>query len=114
MDFRTLLIQLYQDFNSRQIDAVLAHMHPEVRWPNGWEGGYVSGHEQVRAYWLRQWQQIDPIVEPISFDLQPDGRVAIKVHQIIKSLEGQILSDTLLLHIYTFVNGKVQTMAIEH
>jgi len=114
MDFRTLLIKLYQAFNSRQIDAILVHMHLDVSWPNGWEGGYVCGHEQVRAYWIRQWQEINPIVEPISFDVQPGGRVEIKVHQTVKSLEGQILSDIVLLHIYTFVDGKVQAMTIEH
>ncbi|MCF0065757.1 nuclear transport factor 2 family protein [Dyadobacter chenwenxiniae] len=113
MDYQTLLRQLYQDFNARRIDAVLAHMHTDVSWPNGWEGGYVSGHEEVRAYWLRQWEQIDPMVEPISFDKKPDGRIAIKVRQIIKSVEGEILSDTLLFHVYTFKNGKVRTMAIE-
>jgi hypothetical protein len=32
----------------------LSHMGTDVSWPNGWERGYVSGHEEVRAYWLRQ------------------------------------------------------------
>ena len=114
MEYPALFSQLYQDFNARQIDAVLAHMHMDVSWPNGWEGGYVSGHEQVRAYWLRQWEQIDPMVKPIITNVYPDDRVAVKVHQVIKNMEGQILSDTVLLHIYTFVNGKVHTMAIEH
>ena len=114
MDHQTLLRRLYQDFNARRIDAVLAHMHTDVSWPNGWEGGYVSGHEEVRAYWLRQWQEIDPIVEPISFEAKSDGRIGIKVHQIIKDLEGQILSDTLLFHVYTFENGKVRMMEVEH
>ena len=114
MDYQTLLEQLYQDFNARQIDAVLAHLHTNVSWPNGWEGGHVSGHEEVRAYWLRQWQEIDPAVEPISFDAKPDGRTAIKVHQVIKNLAGEILSDSVLFHSYTFENGKVRTMEIEH
>lgn len=114
MNYQTLLRQLYLDFNARRIDAILAHMHTDVSWPNGWEGGYVSGHEEVRAYWLRQWQQIDPVVEPISFEAKSDGRIAIKVRQIVKDLEGQILSDTLLFHVYTFENGKVRMMAIEH
>ncbi|SDG31096.1 hypothetical protein SAMN04487996_117116 [Dyadobacter soli] len=114
MDYQTLLRQLNQGFNARRIDAVLAHMHKYVSWPNGWEGGYVSGHEEVRVYWLRQWQQIDPAVEPIAFEEKSDGRIAIQVRQIIKNLEGQILSDTLLFHIYTFENGKVRMMAIEH
>ena len=109
-----MLRQLYQDFNARHIDAVLAHLHTDVAWPNGWEGGYVSGHDEVRAYWLRQWEQIVPTVEPLSFETRPDGRIAIKVHQVIKEHDGNLVGDEQLNHVYTFENGKVRTMAIEH
>jgi hypothetical protein len=34
-----LLAHTYAAFNGRDIDAVLAVMHPEVDWPNGMEGG---------------------------------------------------------------------------
>lgn len=114
MDYRPLLRQLYQDFNARHIDAVLAHMHTDVGWPNGWEGGYVAGHDEVRAYWLRQWQQINPTVEPLSFEVRPDGQIAVKVHQVIKDLSNQVLSDQQLNHVYHFDHGKVRTMTIEH
>lgn len=114
MDHQTLLRRLYQDFNARQIDAVLAHMHTDVNWPNGWEGGYVSGHNEVRAYWLRQWQQIDPTVEPLAFEERPEGRIAVEVRQIIKGLDGVVISDSQLFHVYAFEEGKVRTMAIEH
>ncbi len=114
MDYQPMLRQLYQDFNARRIDSVLAHMHTDVAWPNGWEGGYVAGHDEVRAYWLRQWQQIDPTVEPLSFETRPDGQIAIKVHQLIKGLDGQVLSDEHVNHVYRLENGKVRTMVIEH
>ncbi|GAB3798635.1 hypothetical protein GCM10028819_20160 [Spirosoma humi] len=54
MDDQTTLNQLYQDFNDRDINAVLAFLHTDVTWPNGWEGGYVHGRDDVQAYWLRQ------------------------------------------------------------
>lgn len=114
MDYQQVLRQLYQDFNARNIEAVLAHMHTDVAWPNGWEGGYVAGHDEVRAYWLRQWQQIDPHVEPLSFETRPDDQIAIRVRQLIKDLDGQVLSDGQLNHVYRFENGKVRTMVIEH
>ena len=113
MDYQLLLRQLYADFNARQIDSVLAHLHTDVTWPNGWEGGYVAGHEEVRAYWLRQWQEIDPSVEPVSIETRPDGSIAIEVHQIVKNLDGEVLSDTHLQHVYKFEDGKVCSMVIE-
>ncbi len=113
MNYQPILDQLYRDFNARDIDAVLAFLHADVTWPNGWEGGYVSGHDEVRAYWLRQWQQINPIVEPVSFQERPDGQIAVGVHQIIKELNGQVVRDGQVYHLYTFENGKVRTMVIE-
>lgn len=113
MDYQTTLRQLYQDFNDRDIDAVLAFVHSDVTWPNGWEGGYVAGHDEVRAYWLRQWQEIDPTVVPVSFQVRPEGEVAVGVHQVIKDLNGQVLSDGQITHVYTFEEGKVRKMVIE-
>jgi hypothetical protein len=58
---RELLTRAYAAFNARNIDAVLAAMHPDVDWPNGWEGGRVRGHPQVRDYWtVRQPSRCAP------------------------------------------------------
>ncbi|MBW4445242.1 MAG: nuclear transport factor 2 family protein [Plectolyngbya sp. WJT66-NPBG17] len=45
-----LLTTAYAAFNDRDIDAVLAVMHPDVAWANGMEGGHVHGHERLVAY----------------------------------------------------------------
>ena len=113
MDYQTTLSQLYQDFNDRDIDAVLALVRTDVTWPNGWEGGYVQGHDEVRAYWLRQWQEINPKVVPLSFQIRPGEEIAVGVHQVIKDLNDQVLSDGQVTHVYTFEEGKVRTMVIE-
>ncbi len=62
-----LLKHLYNRFNARDMEAVLATMHPNVVWANGMEGGHVYGHDGVRSYWARQWAMIDPHVEPTGF-----------------------------------------------
>jgi ketosteroid isomerase-like protein len=38
-----LLREAYQAFNARDIDAVLAVLHPNVVWANGMGGRYVHG-----------------------------------------------------------------------
>lgn len=48
-----LIESVYTSFNERNIDAILAHMDTAVHWPNGWEGGFVHGHQEVRDYWTR-------------------------------------------------------------
>jgi ketosteroid isomerase-like protein len=108
-----LLQKAYTAFNARDIDAVLKLMHKNVSWPNGWEGGYVHGHDGVRDYWQRQWAAIDPHVEPVSFDETNDGRICVNVHQVVKDLDDVVLVDGIVQHIYTIENGLIQTMEIQ-
>jgi ketosteroid isomerase-like protein len=48
----------YRAFNARDIDAAVELMHPDVDWPNAWEGGRVVGRDAVREYWARQFTAI--------------------------------------------------------
>ena len=113
LKYQKLINKAYSAFNERNIDAVLSALHPEVHWSNGWEGGYVNGHDEVRNYWTRQWKELDPNVEPIGFKERPDGQIEVEVHQIAKDLQGNILFDGTVKHIYTIENGLIKNMEIE-
>ena len=104
---------LYEAFNARDVDAVLAALAPDVRWPNGWQGGYVHGHAEVRDYWRRQWTEIDPHVEPVRMDEREDGSVAVRVHQVVRDLDGNQVADNQVIHVYRFEAGLVSEMTIE-
>jgi hypothetical protein len=108
-----LLQKAYAAFNARQIDLVLQLMQTNVAWPNGWEGGYVHGHDEVRAYWERQWNEIDPHVEPVGFSQLPDGRIQVEVHQLVKDMQGNVILDGTVLHIYTLEDSLVRSMEIK-
>jgi ketosteroid isomerase-like protein len=107
-----LLRRAYEAFNARDIDGGLALMHPDVDWPNGMEGGRERGHDAVRAYWTRQFGLIDSHVEPDGFDVDADGRIAVEVHQVVRNLDGAVLSDGRVRHVYTFRDGLVARMDI--
>ncbi len=107
-----LLKRAYAAFNARDLDGALATMQPDVEWPNGMEGGTVHGHEGVRAYWTRQWGMIDPHVDPVSFALDPSGRIVVSVHQVIRELSGKMLMDRMVEHIYSLEDGLIQNMEI--
>lgn len=106
------LKRVYAAFNARDIDAVLAAMHPEVDWPNAWEGGRVHGHNGVRDYWTRQWAVLDPHVEPVGFHEESSNRVAVDVHAIIHDREGKLLADHMVQHVYSFDHGLIRSMEI--
>jgi hypothetical protein len=108
-----LLRQAYAAFNARDIDGALALMHPEVDWPNGMEGGRERGHDAVRAYWTRQFAMIDSHVEPEGFERDDEGRIVVDVHQVVRDLEGSLLSDGRVRHVYTLRDGLVSRMEIE-
>jgi hypothetical protein len=108
-----LLRRTYDAFNARDVDAVLAGMHDDVDWPNAWEGGRVRGREAVRAYWARQFAAIDPRVTPVAFAMRRDGTVAVDVHQVVRSLDGAVLSDGRVVHVYAFRDGLVERMDVE-
>jgi hypothetical protein len=108
-----ILKQTYQHFNERNIDATLAMMHPEVGWPNGMEGGIEHGHDAVRNYWTRQWQILDPHVEPVAFNKEEDGRINLTVHQVVHDISGNLLVDQIIHHVYTFEDGLIKAMEIQ-
>lgn len=106
------LRNIYDSFNRRDIDAVLAQMSPDVDWPNGMEGGRVHGREAVRQYWLRQWSQINPAVEPRSFHIDAAGAIVVDVHQVIRDLAGSLLAEKMVQHVYRIENGLIESMEI--
>lgn len=107
-----LLRRAYEAFNARDIEAVLALMHPDVDWPNVMDGGRERGQAAVRAYWTRQFGLIDSHVQPEKFEVQADGRIAVEIHQVVRDLEGALLSDGRVRHIYAFRDGLVAQMEI--
>jgi hypothetical protein len=107
-----LLERAYEAFNARDIDAALAVMADDVDWPNGMEGGRVTGRDAVRAYWARQFALIDSHVEPKGFTTAEDGRVAVDVHQTVRDPHGVVLSEGRVTHVYTLRDGLVTRMDI--
>ena len=107
-----LLAEIYAAFNARDIDMILSRMDRDVDWPNGWEGGRLYGHDGVRDYWTRQWKAIDPRVEPQGFTTEPDGRIVVDVHQIVRDLTGNIVVDEMVQHVYEIKDGLIQSMEI--
>jgi ketosteroid isomerase-like protein len=107
-----LLRRVYVLFNRRDIESVLAAMHPDVVWANGMEGGHVHGRDEVRSYWKRQWAIIDPHVEPVEISPNGKGEVAVKVHQVVRDLKGNLLADRLVIHVFQVRNGLIQRFDI--
>ena len=109
-DTKTVIEQAYSAFNQRDIDGALTLMTEDVSWPKASEGGKVIGKEEIRAYWTRQWGEFDPRVEPLEITESGNGKVRVRVHQLVKSLQGDVLSDSEVLHVFTLSSDLIAAM----
>jgi hypothetical protein len=107
-----MLEDMYDAFNERDIDAALAHLAPGVDWPNGTTGGRIQGRDAVRAYWLEQWRETDPVVKPMRITFDADGTAHVRVDQLVRDLNGKILLNRQVEHVYTFDGAFVTRMQI--
>ena len=102
---------LYDNFNARNIDAVIANMTEDVQWANGMEGGYVYGHEGVKQYWTRQFKLVSSKVIPLEIKKENDS-VHIKIHQVVHDLNNKLLADQIVTHIFYLKEGKISRFDI--
>lgn len=111
--FKDVIKKAYSAFNERDIDKALSTMQPDVQWSKAWDGGYIIGHDEIKKYWTRQWTEINPNVKPVGFTERENGDLEVEVKQIVKDLQGNIMFDGIVKHVYTFVDGLIKTMDIE-
>jgi hypothetical protein len=102
-----LLQNLYDAFNKREIETIISVMHPDVKWANGLEGGFVYGRDAVREYWTNQFKNIQVQLETLKFEMDEKNRNVVTVHQIVKDLQGNLLADMTVKQIFTIENDLI-------
>lgn len=55
---------------------------------------------------------VDPHVEPLEISPNDKGEVAIKVHQVVRDLKGNLLADRLVIHVFQVRDGLIQRFDI--
>jgi RimJ/RimL family protein N-acetyltransferase len=100
LDYEWRMRRLYELFNAREVDALLAQMAQDVVWPNAIDGGHLLGREAVRRYWEGQFAEADPRVEPSAIRRLDDGRIEVRVRQFVYDLNGDLVGQGEVLHTY--------------
>jgi hypothetical protein len=109
-----LLRHIYNRFNARDIDAVLAVLADDVAWANGMDGGHVHGREAIREYWTKQWAVIQPQVDPLRISNRGDGTMVVEVRQVVHDLEGKLLLDEGVRHVFRIEGDLITRFDIEN
>ena len=50
--------------------------------------------------------------QPLEFLEDAHGRTIVKVHQIVRDLQGQLVSEALVEHVYTIEEGLIRKMDV--
>jgi ketosteroid isomerase-like protein len=103
---------LYGAFNRREIETVLSMIAEDVKWANGMEGGFLYGKDNVREYWRRQFEVLNPQLEILKIETDAENRTTVTVHQLVKDLAGNLLADRTAKQIFTLKDGLIKTFEI--
>ena len=106
------LQNLYEAFNKGELETIISVMHPEVKWANGVEGGFVYGRDAVREYWTNQYKVIQVQLETLKFETDDNNRNIVTVHQIVRDLQGNLLADATIEQIFTIENSLISLYEI--
>ena len=106
------LQNLYEAFNKGELETIISVMHPDVKWANGVEGGFVYGRDAVREYWTNQYKVIQVQLEILKFEMDEKNRNVATVHQIVRDLQGNLLADATVQQIFTIEDGLISLYEI--
>lgn len=46
--------------------------------------------DYLSNYWVRQWKEINPSVQPVSFNERENGQIEVVVYQTVKDMQGKV------------------------
>ena|SRR5215207_589659 len=107
------LQDLYEAFNKKEIETIIAMLRPDVKWANGMKGGFVHGRDNVRDYWLEQFENIRGRPEPLKFETDETGRDVVSVHLTVHDREGNLLLEKNVRHMFTIEDGLISLFEMD-
>lgn len=102
-----LIVRYYDAIERRDLEAVVATTHAQVRFHDFLDGGEVEGLAAARDFYRRMFE-LAPALDPITIETLPDGRVRVEFQSSVHSSSGHLWSDTRQAAIYTLVDGLIQ------
>ncbi len=108
---RDLLRRAYAAYNAQDAAALAELVGDDVDWPDGGDGR-LHGRAEVHAYWTEQWTRTRTHDEPLDFDDVDDGRSAVRIRQVVRALDGSLVSTGDFLHLLRVDGGLIRRLDI--
>ncbi len=109
---RDLLRRAYAAYNAQDADGLLALVSDDVDWPDG-AGGRLRGRAELHAYWTEQWTRTRTHDEPLGFEDVDDGRTAVRLHQVVRALDGSVLSTGDFVYLFRIEDGLIRRLDVD-
>jgi pimeloyl-ACP methyl ester carboxylesterase len=106
-----LVRRAYAAYNGRDLEGLLALVGDDVDWPDGTRR--LRGRTAVRAYWTEQWTSTHTHDEPVAVTRLPDGRLAVEVEQVVRSLDGSVRATRSVRHVHRVEGARIVRLDIE-
>ncbi|MBD1871281.1 nuclear transport factor 2 family protein [Cyanobacteria bacterium FACHB-471] len=110
MTDKEIVVDAYDAYNTRDIDRLLGYLSEDVSWPDG--DKRLHGREAVKNYWLNQWTQTQTHDTPTDVIVLPDGRVNVRLDQVIHRIDGSELSRSSFEYLFELRDGLIVRMDI--
>ncbi|ALL13064.1 nuclear transport factor 2 family protein [Caulobacter henricii] len=105
-----VLSALHRAIEDHDIEAVVALFHPEARIPESLDQGLLVGHEQIRAYFLRQFVEIQVSTRLLWVHPLPDDRADAIVHVTVHDPRGDLQWEGQVSASYRLDQGLIAEM----
>lgn len=112
---REIVLAAYEAYNARDIDSLQSFMTEDVDWPNGTAvkgDPRLHGPAALREYWREQWTRTRTYDEPTDVTVEPDGRVKVRLAQVVTDLEGTEVSRGSFDYYFTLTGALISRLDI--
>ena len=103
-----LIRNMYEAYNACDLPRLAAFMSRDVDWPDG--AARLHGLQAVEDYWSRLWARAHVHDEVVGVADVGPARTAVRISQVVRDLDGKVVSTGAFEHTYTFRDGLVLRM----
>ena len=107
---KEIVLAAYDAYNARDADGILQFVSDDVDWPNG--NDRLHGREELRRYWINQWTETRTHDEPTDVTELPDGRIRVRLDQVVQSLDGIEISRGSFEYFFTLRRDAITRLDI--
>ena len=104
---RAVVDALWPALTARDLDAVIALLHPDIDWQDNLNGGRRVGRDAVRAYLSEVMATVAIVSTPISIMPSGPDRYLARVNHVVRNRDGQLWGQEVVSHVLVLREGLI-------